>query len=470
MHARTLALTAAVVLTAPAFAQEQGQKQAPIARDAIVARHLQPLIDAYLIPGAMVGLYHDDELTFHAIGTLDYDREQAPDNDSLYEIGSVSKVITGTLFADAIRRGEVTKHTTLQLLVPEGIEVIKGADGSQIELWHLTTHTSGWGTMPINMLVRDPDRPFEGYTRDMLFSAIASSPLARSPGSGFEYSNFAVGVLGTVLADHAGTGYEALVTERILTPLGISDFAITLSEPQEHRLAPPTNAGRSTKTWHEPNPLAPAGLWVSTAPQLMTFAIANIAQAPDDAPAIYESLTMAQQPLYFVESMRQQVCSGWFIAGDGQSRWHNGMTGGYSSYLGINRALGMAVVVLTNGATFQTTVAGEKIFQQLAGMNPEPVSVARPEPIDDKLANRLVGMYKSSLGFNIEIVIEHAMMYARVTNQTFNRLHPVEGVGRFRYDAIDAELEFEFSDNFGPATAVTLYQGGREMKCVRVEE
>jgi len=174
--------------------------------------------------------------------------------------------------------------------------------------------------------------------------------------------------------------------------------------------------------------------------------------------------------LFLAKEMGQQVCFGWFIARDGQSHWHNGMTGGYSSYMGVNKDLGIAVVVLTNGATFATTVAGEKLFQELAGMHPDPMDLSPPEPINPQMQRRLAGRYHSSVGFDIETRVEHGMLFARVTNQTFNRLHPVEGEGRFRYDAIDAELGFEFSDNLGPATAVTLYQGGREMKCVRVEE
>lgn len=469
MHAHTFALAAAVVLTAPGFAQEA----APVDRDAIVAKHLTPLIEAYEIPGAMVGLFHEGELTFHSIGTLNYDTEQAPDLDTLYEFGSIGKVLTGTFLADAIRRGEVTKNTKLQDIVPEGIEVVKGSEGTEIELWHLTTHTSGWGGAPINLVTTDPDRPFSGYTKALLYPALSATPLGFEPGDGFTYSNFAVGTLGTVLADHLGGEFEALVKERIIEPLGITEMTITLNDDQRSRLAPPTRGGITTKPWHEPgNPIAPAGLWVSSVPQLMTFAVANLAEPEPDAPAIYESLAMAQQPLHFVESMQQQVCFGWFIARDGESRWHNGMTGGFSSYLGISRKHGIAVLVLTNGATFKTTLAGEKLFQELAGMNPIPVEAKRPEPISNELASRIVGTYKSQLGFNIEVIVEHDMLYARLTNQTFNRLHPIDEVNagepRFKYDAIDADLGFEFAEE-GDATAVTLYQNGMEMKCVRVQ-
>ncbi len=465
MHALTL--TAAVILTAPAYAQEQPAA----ARDAIVAKHLTPLIEAFEIPGAMVALYYDDTLTFHPIGTLNYDQEQAPDTRTIYEIGSIGKVITGVFFADAIRRGEVTKHTTLQSLVPEGIEVVKGTDGSgtkiEIELWHLTTHTSGWGTVPINMMPSDPDQPFSGYTQDMLFAAHETMPLNRNPGEGFEYSNFAVGTLGTVLANNADGDYESLVQERIFKPLGIVDFSIRLSDEQRTRLAPPTSGGIITKTWGDPNPMAPAGLWSTTAPQLITFAMENLRETGPDALEIYESLTNARETMF--DTGFGRVGFGWMLAMDGSSYWHNGQTGGYSSYMGINREHGAAVVVLANGATFNTTVASEKIFQQLLGLSPDPVQIPVPERLDDAYTQRLTGTYKSPFGFNITITTAHGLIYARITNQQIFRVNKI-GEHRFGYSIVDAQLGFELPEGEGPAASVTLFQNGMEMKCVRVEE
>jgi CubicO group peptidase (beta-lactamase class C family) len=415
----------------------------------------------------MVALYHDDKLTFHPIGTLSYDTDQAPSTRTIYESGSIGKVLTGGFFADAIRRGEVTKHTRLQELVPDGTEVIKGSDGSEIELWHLTTHTSGWGTMPANIAVTDPDRPFHGYTEEMLFKATQTMPLNRNPGEGFEYSNFGVGTLGTVLARNAGGDYETLVKQRIFKPLGIIDFSIDLSDEQRSRLAPPTNGGLSVKTWGEPNPLAPAGLWSTTAPQLITFAMENLRETNEDSLEIYESLTNARETMF--DTGFGRVGFGWMLAMDGSSYWHNGQTGGYSSYMGLNREYDAAVVVLTNGATMYNTAAGEKIFQALLGLDPEPAKPIIPEALDEAYIERVLGTYNSPFGFAIEITSANNFIYARVTNQQAFRVDKV-GEDRFRYGGVDAELGFELPEGEGPATSVTLFQSGMEMKCVRVEE
>lgn len=461
MRTFILALTA-VVLASPVIAQDRVAE-----RDAMVEKHLQPLIDAVLIPGAVVGLYHDDTLTFHTIGTLNYDSPQVPDTRTVYEIGSIGKVLTGVLFADAIERGEVTKHTKLQKLVPEGIEVIKGSEGTEIELWHLTTHTSGWGTIPINLKPTDPDQPFHGYTEEMLYAAHEIMPLNREPGTGFEYSNFAVGTLGTVLARNAGEEYETLVQQRIFKPLGIVDFSIKLNDDQLARLAPPTNGGLTVKPWGTPCAIAPAGLWSTTAPQLMTFALENLRETNEDSLDIYQSLTNAREPMF--ETGYGKVGFGWMMARDGYTFWHNGQTGGFSSYMGVNTIFQSAVVVLSNGATQMTTNAGVNLVQELIGMDPTPVKLNAPQRLEDAYIERIIGVYRSPWGFDITVTSTNNLLYTRVSNQNAYRVDKV-GEHRFRYGAAHAEIGFEFDEADGRATGLTLFQNGEELKCERVDE
>lgn len=431
----------------------------------IVARHVQPAIDAELIPGAIVGIYKDGETSYYPVGTLDFGVEQSPSLNTMYEIGSISKVITGVLFADAVRREEVTRDTLVNDLLPDGFQT-KPKDGEDIRLWHLTTHTSGWSTAPINLRPIDGDRPFKGYTRQMLFSAARIMEPKTKPGTAFEYSNFAVGMLGTLLADNADSTYEQLTKDRVLSPLGIEDFTITLDEAQLKRLAPATTSGRATKHWETMGPMDPAGMWIATAPSLMRFAIANIQLGEDE---IYESLERSRETL-FEGSGIGDVCHGWLLAMDGSTYWHNGMTGGYSSYLAVNPNFETAVVVLTNGATLQTTALGEKIVQSLFGLDPEPIKPIVTERLDQAYCDLLIGVYASEMGFDITITSERGRVFARVTGQQSLDLAPVaDKEHRFRYTLVDAELEFDLPAS-GSAEAVTLYQNGMEIRCERKDD
>lgn len=427
-----------------------------------VEKHLMPLIEAEVIPGAVVGVYRDGEVSFYPIGTLGFDGDESPTVETLYEIGSISKVLTGVLFADAIRRGEVTKDTLVDELVPEGVDAMD-FEGTEVALWHLTTHSSGWPTSPANLRPTDPDRPYFGYDEEKLFEFISKVKPKREPGTEFEYSNLSVGLLGTLIANQAGMGYEQIVIERVNEALGIDDIQITLDAKDQSRLAPATSGGRATKPYGDMGPLNPAGMWVASAPALLEFAVANLTDGEGD---IYKSLQMAREPMFKNDYGR--VCFGWMLARDGSSYWHNGKTGGYSSYMATNPTLQTAVVVLTNGATLYTTGAGERIFQQVVGMNPDPIEIESAEPIDQEYAARLVGNYDSPF-FKMFITLERGRLFARITNQSALMIEPTEEANRYRYSGVDAELVFEVPEE-GSATRVTLHQNGMEYPCGRVED
>ncbi len=431
--------------------------------DEIVQKHLGPVIEAGLIPGAVVGVYTDGEASYYTMGALDFEREISPAVDTLYEIGSISKVFTGVLFADAVRRGEVSKDTLVDELLPEGVDA-KDFEGTEVRLWHLTSHTSGWPTAPANLRPVDGEDPFADYTLEKLYKYISAASPMTVPGEKFEYSNLAVGLLGTLVAKNADSEYEALVVERIFKPLGIEDVQITLDDEDLLRLAPATSGGRMVKRWSTMGPLDGAGMWVASAPAMLEFAVANIEGGDGD---VFESLAMAREPL--VENpWGGKVGFGWMLALDGATWWHNGMTGGYSSYMAVNPKLKVAVVVLTNGASGYTTPAGEKMIQELVGMGVEPVVIPK-QRVDEEYAQRLVGEYKGDL-FTIWITQESGKVFARLTDQAALSLLPMDDEKRFRYAVVDAVIGFEIGDEGGEATKVTLFQNGVEFVCERVED
>tara|TARA_R110000737_G_scaffold2923_18_gene10204 strand:- start:357783 stop:359171 length:1389 start_codon:yes stop_codon:yes gene_type:complete len=434
--------------------------------EAAVHKHIEPLIEAGLVPGAVVGVRYKGIDSYFTLGTLAFDGDEEPSFDTLYEIGSISKVMTGILLADAIRRGEVTKGTLVDELLPEGVDS-KDFKGTEVALWHLTTHSSGWPTAPSNLRPTDPDKPFMGYTEEMMYEYISKVKPMREPGTEFEYSNLGVGLLGTLLAHNADSDYETIVTERVFKPLGIEDIQITLSDKDLHRLAPATSSGRSTKAWGDIGPFNAAGMWVASAPAMLEFATANLS---DEDGEIFESLEASREPVIEggFDSGFGTVCYGWMLAKDGSSYWHNGMTGGYSSYLAVNLDLGAAVVVLTNGATLNTTAAGEKLFQQIVGMNPEPIQLAKYDPIDKDYAQRLVGEYKGEY-FTMYVTSEAGKLFARITGQQALVVLETDKANTFRYELVDAEIEFELPEE-GNATTVTLLQNGQVLPCTRLED
>ena len=264
--------------------------------------------------------------------------------ETSFEVGSITKGLTGMLLADAIDRGEVSLDTTIGDLLP-------GDEGTQfgsISLKELCTHTSGLPRMPRGLFtfLRGARflllgiHPYRGMTASGVLRAAARQRL-RGRGE-FRYSNLGGAVLGQLLALGAGADYGPLITERIFAPLGMT--ASVVASPQQG--APPgwSSTGRRRPPWSTMGGFAPAGGVVSTLRDMARLAVALMdGSAPGSG-----SLT----PIEGVATGGPNRASGmfWVIETDpGTNRkmiWHNGQTGGYSSFLGLAPHSGRAMIVL----------------------------------------------------------------------------------------------------------------------------
>ena len=194
----------------------------------------------------------------------------APDERTLFEIGSVSKVFTGTLLADMARRGEVNVTQPAESLLPEGLRMPRTRT-RPITLQDLSTHMSGFPRLPPGFK-RVPGNPYSQFLEEDLYAALGRTRLQAEPGVQSEYSNYGVGLLGQLLVNRAGVDdYETLLRERITGPLGMGDTAVLLNPDQEARFAW-GHKGDLSKTTHWDLPgLAGAGGIRSTARDMAVF-------------------------------------------------------------------------------------------------------------------------------------------------------------------------------------------------------
>lgn len=158
----------------------------------------------------------------------------APDGDTVYEIGSVTKVFTGLLLADRVLAGKMKLSDAASTYLPGA--TLPTFEGAPFTLAHLASHGAGLPSMPDN-LTGDRFSPVAGYTRERLFAFLARTELPDRPGTTYRYSNVGVGLLGVVLADASGKTFEAMVAETITGPLGMKDTRIERASYPEARLA-----------------------------------------------------------------------------------------------------------------------------------------------------------------------------------------------------------------------------------------
>ena len=262
-----VAITTSVLAEAPPSLAKQFDK--------LVA----PYLDAQIANAISVGVVQGDQSWTRHYGRLSDKISAKPNDQTLYEIGSISKVFTGILLADAVTSGRMKLNQPIGELVPA---LMENADvGPVIQPRHLATHVSGLPRMPINMQPADIENPYADYDREMMLKFLGSIKPIRKPGEKSEYSNLAVGLLGQILAIEAKQRYEALLKEKLTEPLGMSATTVQLSDEQQPKLAPPHDADRNlTKNW-DLNAFVGAGGIRSNTTDMVAFIQANL-DPPDN--------------------------------------------------------------------------------------------------------------------------------------------------------------------------------------------
>lgn len=287
-------------------------------------------------------------------GRLAQDDVRPLGGDTVFEIGSVTKVFSALLLTDMAQKGEVALTDPVSKYLPDGTTVPQRG-GQAITLQDLAMHTSGLPRMPNNFAPADPLNPYADYGFDRLTQFLSGYTLTRDVGAQYEYSNVGGGLLGTLLARRAGLDYEALVTQRISTPLAMTSTAVTLTAPMKTRLATGHNARlESTPNWDFPpgtSTMTGAGGLRSTADDLLTFVAAALGLTKSPLARDFEGLLATRRP---TGRPNLEIALGWHVTtrpSGKQIVWHNGGTGGYRSFVGYDRSASSGVVVLSNTFT-----------------------------------------------------------------------------------------------------------------------
>lgn len=285
--------------------------------------------------------------------------EQPAREATRFEIGSITKVFTELLLAEMVARGEVRLDDPVRTLLPPGTL----ADGGNrpITLRDLASHYSGLPRLPANLAPTDPADPYAGYDEAKLHAFLKGWVPARRPGAMFEYSNLGVGLLGHVLARRAGKPYEQLLTERILTPLGMADT----SSSNDRLAIPHGESGKPVKPW-QLGSLAGAGALRSTIGDMTRFAAALLDPPASLRPAVELMLKEPLRPAGDFASVGLGLLS--VPTTHGRLLNHDGGTGGMRSSLFLDPARKRAAVVLSNSVTARAPAS--LALEALAGVKP----------------------------------------------------------------------------------------------------
>ena len=440
----------------------QAAETSPVPPDSEIRKMLVDRIDANRQSvGIVVGVIEPRGRRIVAYGNLNQGDPRMLNGDTVFEIGSVTKVFTSLLLSDMVQR-EVALADPVSTYLPAGVKTPQ-RNGRQITLLDLSTHTSGLPRMPTNF---NPDKPYADYTVAQLYEFLASYQLPRDISAQYEYSNVGAGLLANALAFRAGMDYDALVRARITGPLGMKDTGIALSAGMKTRLA----GGHDDKLKPTPSwnflTLAGAGAIRSTANDMLTFLAANLDYTTTPLAPAMAAMLAVRHP---TGSAGLDIALGWHFFTDGMV-WHNGGTDGYRSFIGFYPKSRIGVIVLSNASTSAgVDDIGRHLLDPQVPLREsfQPPKEHTAIPLDPTSFDGYVGSYQFASNTILTVTREGSQAFIQVAGQVKYEIFP-ESARDYFLKVEDSQITFEV-DIRGRATSLVLHRNGLNQQARRVD-
>jgi CubicO group peptidase (beta-lactamase class C family) len=328
------------------------------------ADHLvKPLLASGEIFGMAIGVVTPDGAT----QTFGYGRTGRPGDtnppagDDLFQVGSLSKLFTETLFVQLVREGRLHDDDTVRSILPTNIPV--SVDAGRMTLYELATHTAGLPREPLTLsqlgslltYLATGHNLYADLTVPFLFDYLRDChPRPKAPRE-FVYSNFGAGLLAYLMQEKTGRPTTDLIVEKICRPLGMSNSVFDLNAEQKKRLAvghvgnqacwKPAN--HPLDPWDMGDLMRPISGMFTSVNDLLIFAKANLGLT---ASPLTPALAATHQ--IQIKTPRGGEALGWIVFKFAEERrtitFKDGVLSGYCAFIGLDLDTRVAVVVLSN--------------------------------------------------------------------------------------------------------------------------
>ena len=367
------------------------------ALDAYVAREVT---DKHL-PALSIALVDDQEIVWsRGYGFTDPLQTKPATADTVYRVGSVSKLFTDIAVMQLVEKGAMDLDAPIQRYLPEFAP--KGPSGEPITLRELMAHRSGLTREPPVGHYFDPTGPTLAST----IASLNTTELIYRPKTRQKYSNAAVAAVGFALEKAEGEPFGPLVSRRVLEPLGMDRSGFASTPELERHLA-----GATMWTYHGrefPAPTfelgtAPAGSLYSTANDLGKFLKSVFAHGVGPKGPILKPETLrSMQTAQFAKSDADRGYGLGFSMSRFQGRrriGHGGTIYGFATELAAlpDEKLGVVVITSRDCANASTErIANAALGQMLAIRQGRPLpAIESTAPLAPEVARRWAGRYRS---------------------------------------------------------------------------
>jgi len=410
--------------------------------------------------GLVAGMIDGDRRVVASYGRSGSDNDRALDADTVFEIGSITKVFTALLLADMVLHGEVALDDPAAKFLPAKVHMPE-RDGVPITLLDLATYTSGLPRLPTNFAPADRTNPYVDYGTERLYDFLSNHQLAFQPGTHYEYANLGFGLLGHILELKAGKPYEELVVSRICAPLGMEDTRITLSAAMRERLARGHNGLLAPVANWDFSALAGAGALRSTMNDLFKFIEACLGTKNTPLSAAMKMALSTRRP----RLSQRDVALGWFVSSrfDDEVIWKDGGTGGYATFIGYSARTQRNAIVLSNANDYAANIG---LGLHLINAAYDLPKLRREISVDPSVLAAYAGRYELTPTFVLTVRVEGARLFVQATGQEELEAF-AESETSFFSRMVNAQVTFAPLEG-GVAPSLVLHQNGKDRTAKRI--
>ncbi|WP_442945777.1 serine hydrolase domain-containing protein [Nonomuraea sp. LPB2021202275-12-8] len=352
-----------------------------------MGHRLAELIERYEVPGAALAYLHDGQVHEFAAGVLNVDTGVEATPDSLFQIGSVTKVWTATMLMQSVERGELTLDTPVAEVLPD-FRVADAEVSKTVTIRHLLSHTSGID----GDLFLDTGRGDDCVAKYV--EACADLTQNHPLGATQSYCNSGFTIAGRVLEKLTGKSWDEVLRERIVEPLGLTHTWTLPEDVLRFRAAMGHMDGKPAPVWSLMRSAGPVGLICARPSDVVAFARAHLEGGLlEDPQAMWEPQVDIPNP----HALGSQWGVGWILdEWDGRRVIsHGGNTIGQHAMLWMVPDTGTIACVAANGGhsgAFTRAVVTE-LFAEL-GVLTVPPKLGPPQAPVEVDAGRYAGVYE----------------------------------------------------------------------------
>lgn len=286
--------------------------------------------------------------TFFYGETIKGDKNSLPNINSMYEVGSITKIFTSILLANLVEKNIIGLEDSIYHYLPDSLQA--NPNLRKITFKQLANHTSGLPCTPTDLeksFKYNEKNPYANYNQKDLYHYLQNVQLLFEPGEDYAYSNLAFGLLGELINTISGKSYIQNVKDVITTPLNLT-ATVDKIDPKSQRKATVYNKlGESTPLW-DFQALSGAGALKSNIDDLLRFAQYQFKMPETE---LERAMALTRQFTYYLPP-NTDIGLGWHmnLSNDVTTYSHFGQTGGSFSYIAVVPDLKSAVIVLSNSA------------------------------------------------------------------------------------------------------------------------